>query len=95
MIQIGPIRYEIDTAANLNGDDEEGLFGVCDYELQIIHLESNMRPDRAAVAKWHEVLHAIDDVYCAGIGERGVGILATAICQLFRDNPGEMWTGDK
>lgn len=40
------------------------------------------------VTLWHEVLHAIDDLVGAGLGEEEVDRLASGIAQVLLQNPG-------
>lgn len=86
-IKVGPFIYTVERVLDLKSKEGIGLFGEIDYALQVIRLEQEMLPVRTYAALWHEVLHAVDDGYQLGLGEQGVGTLATVITQLLQDNP--------
>lgn len=86
-IKVGPFTYTVETVLDLRSPEGVGCWGYLASSKHIIQIEQEMIPERAYVALWHEVLHAVDDGYLLGLGEQGVGTLGMVIVQLLQDNP--------
>ncbi len=93
-LKIGPYDYTIETIDNLN-DKVGQLFGQHDPETNTIRINGSITNEQIkAETLWHEILHAIWNVFHIGsyrIGEDAeefvVANLATGTMMVLRDNP--------
>lgn len=84
-IKIGPLTIPVEFHECLM-DGETQLHGQMDWLEYKIKL-SNHNPDiYQFVTLWHEVLHALENVYGIRLSERQVEALATLIVQVLQDN---------
>lgn len=74
----------------LDGPDSEEMYGMINYEDQVIKIGNMMHDDRRAVVLMHEILHGVLD----GLGysdlnndEEKVQSLANALYQVLKTNP--------
>lgn len=75
--QVGPFRYEI--AADVVMPD--GLVGETDHRQRSIVLAKNYRLEEQSVTLLHEIIHAADEVFKAGLDERQVAVLSCGLAQ--------------
>ena len=76
-VQVGPFRYEVNADIAM----PEGMFGESDHRQRSIALASERRPEEQSVTLLHEIVHAVDDVFKAGLDERQVDVLSSGLAQ--------------
>ena len=83
-LKIGPYEYKV---KGLNGDEEDEFWGRhCLEELEI-RIKTSMGQPQLDVVYLHEVLHAMDEVYCGkGLEEKQVHSLAYALYDFLTNN---------
>ncbi len=76
-VQIGPFRYEVSADIAM----PEGMFGESNHRQRIIALADKQRLEEQSATLLHEIIHAVDDVFKAGLDERQVDVLSHGLAQ--------------
>lgn len=85
-LKVGPYTYAVKELEEVKSERGADLWGQCLMEEQEISLRAGQSSDRKAVALFHEVLHALEDVLEITINEKDLTRLAPALYQVLRDN---------
>ena len=62
-------------------------YGECNNETQTIKIRTDTHQETQADVLLHEVIHAVEFAFNAGMTERQVHSLATGLLSVFYDNP--------
>lgn len=87
-LKIGPYTWTV-VRKRVRHRNKECYGSECEAT-QTIELHTKNTDDRNRETLMHEVLHAVSDIYAAGMDEGQVNTLAFGLTQLLRDNP-EFW----
>ena len=85
-IKLGGYEIKCHSKKKLLGANGEELWGEYDKEKNTVWLQAGMPKQRKKEVFFHELLHAIDDIYALRLGERKVGLLAVTIIDLIKTN---------
>lgn len=66
--------------------DMDGSLGMCFSNDNVIHIRKGMPKSKEKEVLLHECLHAIDEFYGIGLGEKKVNILAMCLLTFFKEN---------
>jgi len=78
--------FQIVFKRKLIDSDGNSLLGLCDVNNCVIFLQTGMESQKRFEVFFHEVLHAIDENMCFGLGEKKVNNLAIEIIRFIKDN---------
>lgn len=81
-VQVGPVAYRVERATLPRNE-----FGQCNPFLLRVQVREDLPPAQARSVLLHELLHAVSDVFVAGLKERQVRALEAGLACLLRDNP--------
>lgn len=78
--------YAVREESNLH-DNKGELYGIARYleEEIVLNAEASFAQKKATLV--HEIVHAMDEMYCIELSESQVEKLGTGIYMLVRDNP--------
>lgn len=79
-------EYTIEEQENLH-DDGTDLYGQVHYLPEKILLNIDSSDEQKKATLIHELIHALDEMYCIKLEENLVEKLGTAMYMLIRDNP--------
>ena len=85
-IKVGPVIYKETFKKNLRGDEGQRLFGQVQHLPREIELDASLAGVELLLTRWHEVLHALEDLYGVILSESEVSLLSTGIVQILLDN---------
>ena len=87
-ITIGPVDYQVRVDdPYFDTNDQLGACSNPAHALILLNLEHPAAEDELVDTIWHEILHAIDDIYRIPMSERRVVQLAEAITAVMQANP--------
>ena len=75
--QVGPFHYEVSAGIAMPA----GVFGESDHRQRSIALADKQRPEEQSATLLHEIIHAVDEVFKAGLDERQTDVLAHGLAQ--------------
>ena len=83
-LKLGPYEYKVKC---LNGDEEDEFWGRHHLEELEIRVKKGLAQPHAAIVYLHEVLHAMDEIYCGkGLEEEQIHSLAYALYDFLTNN---------
>lgn len=85
-LQIGPCIYTVKQKDDVRGEQNQPLYGHCQYTEQQITLWNGMHSQHLPVALMHEALHAVDHINRLDLSEKTVHRLAFALVDLLVRN---------
>ena len=85
-IKIGAYNYRITYVPNLAYDYK--LLGQSLADKQVIKVDPDTTDETKNVTLWHEIVHAISDVFSCELDERNVDRIAQGVAALLRDSFG-------
>lgn len=86
-MKIGPITYTERDVEDLRGDEGQRLFGQVSHLPREIELNACLKGIERTLTRWHEALHAVEDIYGLVLSESDVSLLSVCIIQIMIDNP--------
>ena len=87
-------NYAVREESNLH-DNKSELYGIARYLEEEIVLNAGASLNQKKATLIHEIIHAIDEIYCVELSEGQVEKLGTGVFMLLRDNPDMFIGGDK
>jgi hypothetical protein len=94
-IKIGPVVYTEKFIKNLTGSENQPLFGQVRHLPREIELDASLTGVELLLTRWHEALHALEDIYGIVLSEGDISVLAAGIVQVQMDNPCMRFKRDK
>lgn len=85
-VKVGPVRYKVAAAQGLTHDGVE-VQGLCQITEATILINTDHPVDHQRSTLFHEVLHAVDQVYGIGLSEHQVRLLEVGVLSALDDNP--------
>ena len=85
-VKVGPFTYTVKFCDILRSNDGQDCYGWTVYHEQHICLWTGAPRQTQETAFIHECLHVIDEVYCLGLEEKQIAVLAPVLLELFREN---------
>ena len=79
-------EYTVEEQENLH-DGSADLYGQVHYLPEKILLNTDSSDEQKKATLIHELIHALDEMYCINLKESQVENLGTAMYMLIRDNP--------
>ncbi|MDD3493945.1 MAG: hypothetical protein PHZ19_10670 [Candidatus Thermoplasmatota archaeon] len=87
-IVVGPFVYQVkDEDVSSFEDGGHDLIGQVDYLDLVIRIAAKNAPAVVFAARWHETLHALNEMFALGLDESQVDRLSHGIAMVLRDNP--------
>jgi hypothetical protein len=84
-VKVGPYVYPVSRPYEVKVDGKL-CWGHISYNPQCIEIQEEISEERAAVAFFHECLHAIDDAWSVGLSEKQTDRLAVGLTTFLREN---------
>jgi heat shock protein HspQ len=85
-VKIGGLIYDVSIEKGVcHGLNK--AYGTCDYEALEISIEKDYSEQKIKQTFWHEVMHAIDNEYHAGLSEKQIDQMACGLYSVIVDNP--------
>lgn len=82
-IKISGITYQI---VEKSHEEMGGRLGLADFNSQTISINSDYSNQTKMIARWHETLHILSNVFNINLQEEQVVVLTHALIALLEDN---------
>ena len=82
-IKLSGINYQV---VEKSSEEMEGRLGLADFNTQTISINRDYSNQTKMIARWHETLHILSNVYNIKLTEDQVIVLTHALVALLEDN---------